>query len=414
MEPYASSTLPNGLKVFSYFDENLPAVYMALVVRAGYRYESDEQIGYAHFLEHMLLKGTKKFPSPVEFARQIDSVGAYKNGFTSHERAWYTIHAAKEFAEPMTDLLSQIILEPNMDPQVAENEKKPILEEIEKAEFVDHERALNMLAAREFFRGHPLARSILDSQETTSKATVPALLAYRDDFYSAARSALVFVGGVPHADVRKLAESHFGSWERGRGADDPVPFMPKYARHLHINRDLPQTYIRLSFNTVPAGDVKTQAALRLLRAMLSLGGSALLKEELRHKRGLVYAVTAGVNMYLDAGTFFISTFSKDPAETIRVIREVLAKVPELVTDESVETLKQQVTGAQALYLADPVSRLDDLLPRFIWFDRLVTPEEKIQELSAVTADDVRAVAMKYFSRDNSMLATLGRTDPGDL
>jgi len=128
----------------------------------------------------------------------------------------------------------------------------------------------------------------------------------------------------------------------------------------------------------------------------------------------VYAVTAGVNMYLDAGTFFISTFSKDPAETIRVIREVLAKVPELVTDESVETLKQQVTGAQALYLADPVSRLDDLLPRFIWFDRLVTPEEKIQELSAVTADDVRAVATEYFSRDNSMLATLGRTDPGDL
>src|SRR4030042_1207548 len=177
MSPYASTRLSNGLQVLTYSDEHCPVVYINVFVRAGYRYETLAERGNAHFLEHMLLKGTAKFPTPDKVAEQVNRVGGYQNARTNSERVLYEIEVAREYVEPMLALLRDMLFDSLLDPTVLENEKRIILEEY-NANRIDHNQFFARSIDKTFYAGHPLGNSSLDADDATRAATPETLRDY--------------------------------------------------------------------------------------------------------------------------------------------------------------------------------------------------------------------------------------------
>ena len=129
---YKESTLENGLRVFTYEDTSIPVIDIKLVFKAGSRYEESHQKGYAHILEHMLLRGTIKRPSPILISKELDNRGGSRGASTNKEALTITMQAADNYLEDLLELLSDMLLNSLIDSSVLENEKRVIIEEFKK------------------------------------------------------------------------------------------------------------------------------------------------------------------------------------------------------------------------------------------------------------------------------------------
>lgn len=413
--PYSSTTLLNGLQVLTCSDEHCPVVYLNLVVRAGYRYEEVQERGNAHFLEHMLLKGTSKYPTPDKLSEQVTRLGGYQNASTSGERVNYVIEVAREHAEPMIALLSEMFFDSLLDPDSVHNERRVILEEYAKNRAEPSQFFIRYFP-REFYRGHPLGNSSLDADDATKKVTPDMLRAYMQRWYVPERSALVIGGGIPHAQAATLAEKYFGSWKRGgTAAESAVAMTPSHPSHEHIARELDHTKILLGYHVPGANDRRSVAALTLISNFMGYGQSSVLARELRHKRGLVYMTNVSAGIMRDAGGFTMETFTKqNPAQVVELAREILESATDHFKADDLAWVQRQYIGALARYNAEVVNRTGFILNEYIKSNRLGTPEDWEADIMRVSYEDVQNVARTYLRRDNSFMLTMGTSDPGEL
>lgn len=413
--PYASTTLPNGLRVLTYTDANCPVAYINLAVRAGYRYEELSERGNAHFLEHILLKGTSTYPTPDMLAEQVNRLGGYQNGTTNLERVDYVMHVANEYTEKMIVLLGDMLFNSLFDPVSVEKERGVILEEY-NSNRVNHDQFLYRSITREFYQGHPLGNSSLDADEPTTSVTPELLRTYMTRWYVPERSALVIGGGIGHEQAVQMATATFAGWPSGgTQSEGVISFTPYHTPHLHIERDIEHTKLSLCYHTPGIYDEKSVAALRLISNFLGYGMSSLLTRELRHKRGLVYMANVFSDAQRDAGMFKFTSFTrKPPAEVISVARDLIEHVTDNFRPEDLDWVRRQYLGVYARNLAETSSRTDFLLDSFVIRDALYTPDEWVAVVNALTYDDIVKTAVSYLNRNNSMLATMGKVDPGDL
>jgi predicted Zn-dependent peptidase len=390
-------------------------VEINLLVRAGYRFETKEELGYAHLLEHMLLKGTKRLPAPELVNEQVACIGGYQNAGTNDERVNYIIEVAKEYAKPMCGLLREMFFESLIDPERLEKEKKIVLQEYEDIRS-NNERYTMIQAQAAFYHGHPVGVSILDADETTKRATAESLRAYMQKWYVPGRSALIIGGGLSHADAVRLATQNFGDWApAGAVPLELVSFIPDHPRHLHVTRDVPSTMIGILYHGPTVEQPKDEAALSVVATFLSYSSSSLLSKELRHKRALVYSASTRAGADRDTGEFTVSSSTAhDPAEVIGLLRQFVENVPEYLAADGVEYIKRQKLGALVRSMAEVSDRTNHIFGNFVTMDRLYLPEEWERAIRDVTYGDIVAACAKYLRRDNSMLVTMGRSDPGDL
>ncbi|MEK9183566.1 MAG: pitrilysin family protein, partial [Patescibacteria group bacterium] len=214
MKNYNESSLSNGLRIITSEDINSPIVTITVWVRAGSRYEQPHQLGYAHILEHMLLKGTKNRPTIFEISVEQNRVGAYSNANTGSEWINLIIQVATEHAEHMIELLSDMLQNPIFNECVLENEKKVILEEMYRAEH-NPERLAIMINMRNLFSNHPLSHLPIGTVDTIKKATVQELKNFYNTHYHPSKAALVTVGNLSHEKATMLGEKYFGAWNVG-------------------------------------------------------------------------------------------------------------------------------------------------------------------------------------------------------
>src|SRR6201981_3945950 len=267
----------------------------------GSRHESAERGGIAHFVEHMLFKGTGA-RSAEDIAQAIDSIGGQLDAFTAKEYASYYIKVLDEHLPLAIDILSDIAPNPAFKSEDIEREKKVVVEEIKMVEDTPDD-LVHELFTQGFWENHPLGRPILGTRETVESFDSAQLRAYFRNAYTPRNLIVSAVGNLEHARVRDLVEEKFGSLtEPGEHVRDEAPrVVPKI---LVRNKELEQSHLCLGVGSYPQNhdDRYSSYVLNTL-----LGGSmrSRLFQNVREKRGLAYAVFSGLSAYRDAGSFTV-------------------------------------------------------------------------------------------------------------
>src|SRR5829696_8020324 len=201
--------LDNGLRLITETMPHVRSVTIGVWLMRGSRHESDAQGGIAHFVEHMLFKGTDT-RSAEDIAQAIDSIGGQLDAFTAKEYASYYIKVLDEHLPLAVDLLSDIVMRPAFVEEEVGREKKVILEEIKMVEDTPDD-LVHELFTEHFWEGHPLGRPILGSKETVEALNVDVLRAYFSGAYVASNMIVSAAGNLEHTRVRELLEKAFGA-----------------------------------------------------------------------------------------------------------------------------------------------------------------------------------------------------------
>ena len=402
--------LDNGLRLITETMPHVRSVTIGVWLMRGSRHESNERSGIAHFVEHMLFKGTAD-RTAEDIAQAIDSIGGQLDAFTAKEYASYYIKVLDEHLPLAVDLLADIVLQPLFAPDEIEREKKVILEEIKMVEDTPDD-LVHELFTQHFWEGHPLGRPILGSKETVESFSADSLLDYFRGAYVARNMIISAAGNLEHAGVRKLIEAAFGAVA---SEGEPLEATPPTVVPQIVTRvkELEQSHLCLGTDSYPQRHDDRYVSY-ILNTVLGGSMSSRLFQNVREKRGLAYAVFSGLSAYRDAGniTIYAGCANEAVGEVIDLCVEELRglrKAP--VPDAELRRAKDHLKGSLMLSLENTASRMSHLARQEIYFDRHFGLDETLAGVERVTSADLQRVADDLFA-DGSLAATvLGPTVP---
>jgi predicted Zn-dependent peptidase len=277
------------------------SVSIGVWLARGSRHESEAQSGIAHFVEHMLFKGTAT-RTAEDIAQTVDSIGGQMDAFTAKEYASYYFKVLDEHLPLAVEVLADIVMNPAFSEDDIRREKKVVLEEIKMVEDTPDDLVYELFTEN-FWPGHPLGRPILGTRETVGALTRDGLRGYFLDAYSAPNLIVSAVGNIEHQRVRALVERAFEGLPTTSAPLMEAP--PSVASTTLIrNKDLEQSHVCLG----TAGyrqDHQERYSSYVLNTVLGGSMSSRLFQNVREKRGLAYAVSSGLSAYRDAGTMTI-------------------------------------------------------------------------------------------------------------
>ncbi len=380
------------------------SVSIGVWLTRGSRHESAEQSGIAHFVEHMLFKGTST-RTAEDIAQAIDSIGGQLDAFTAKEYASYYIKVLDEHLPLAIDILSDIVRHPAFSEDDIEREKKVVVEEIKMVEDTPDD-LVHELFTQGFWENHPLGRPILGTKETVESLTAGSLREYFRNAYTARNLIVSAVGNVEHDRVRELVEEKFGSLAAsGQPVVDEAPSV--VSKILVRNKELEQSHLCLGVSSYPQSHDDRYSSY-VLNTLLGGSMSSRLFQNVREKRGLAYAVFSGLSAYRDAGSFTVYAGCSNEAvgEVIDLVVDELRGVKHTaVPAAELQRSKDHLKGSLMLSLENTASRMSHLARQEIYFDRQFGLDDTLAGIERVTATDVQRVAADLF-RNGSVSATV--------
>jgi len=379
------------------------SVSIGVWLARGSRHEPQEKSGIAHFVEHMLFKGTAT-RSAEDIAQTIDSIGGQMDAFTAKEYASYYIKVLDEHLPLAVDVLSDIVMNPAFAAEDIEREKKVVLEEIKMVEDTPDD-LVHELFTENFWADHPLGRPILGTKETVEGLNQAALRHYFSTVYTAPNLIVAAVGNITHEEVKALVSKAFN---RLPTTTEPIAEAPPNVvpRIVIRNKELEQSHVCLG-----AASYRQDHADRYSSYVMNtvLGGSmsSRLFQNVREKRGLAYAVFSGLSAYRDAGsvTIYAGCANDAVSELIDVvIAEVRRIRDEAMPESELRRAKDHLKGSLMLNLESTSSRMSHLARQEIYFDRQFGLDETLEGVERVSAGDIQRVARDLF--DGSLAATV--------
>jgi len=402
--------LDNGLRLITETMPHVRSVTIGVWLMRGSRHESDERGGIAHFVEHMLFKGTDS-RSAEDIAQSIDSIGGQLDAFTAKEYASYYIKVLDEHLPMAVDLLADIVRRPAFASAEIEREKKVILEEIKMVEDTPDD-LVHELFTQHFWEGHPLGRPILGSKETVEALTEDTLREYFRGAYVAQNMIISAAGNLDHARVRELVDGAFGDLA-STGAPlsgDPPTVVPQV---ITRSKDLEQSHLCLGTNSYPQNHDDRYVSY-IMNTVLGGSMSSRLFQNVREKRGLAYAVFSGLSAYRDAGniTIYAGCSNEAVGEVIDLCVEELRGMKRgPVPEAELRRAKDHLKGSLMLSLENTASRMSHLARQEIYFDRHFGLDETLNGVELVTDVDVQRVAEDLFSNGSLAATVLGPSVP---
>ncbi len=399
----------NGLCLLTESMPDVRSVSFAAWLNRGSRHESAAQSGIAHFIEHMLFKGTAT-RSAEGIAQEIDSLGGQLDAFTAKECACYFVKVLDEHLPRAVDVLADLILHPAFDAGDIAREKKVVLEEIKMVEDTPDDLVHELFTQR-FWSGHPLGRPILGVPETVDELDRVRLCEYFDRIYTAKNLVLAVAGHVDHAAVRDLVADTFGALPlNGEQVETSAPTArPGLALR---SKPLEQCHICLGVSGYPYQHDDRYVSY-VLNVVLGGSMSSRLFQNIREKRGLAYAVSSGLVSYRDGGA--VTIYAGCDTDAVReVIDLVVAELQELrdrpIACEELQRAQDHLRGSLVLGLESTSSRMSNMARQEIYFGRQFTLDETLQGVERVTSDDVQRVARDLFPPGGLAATVLGPID----
>jgi predicted Zn-dependent peptidase len=406
------SRLPNGIRIVTERMPDALSVSLGVWVGVGGRDEPGELAGASHFLEHLLFKGT-----PTRSARQIaeavDAVGGEMNAFTNREHTAYYTRLPADRVDLGVDILGDVLTAPAFRPHEVDAERHVIVEEILMNLDVPEDH-VHTLLAEALFPGHPLGREVLGTRETVEAATRDQIAEFFGHWYRPRNLVVVAAGALDHHHLVDAFAASLGPLDGGEPPVRSVP-APGVERLAVLDDPTEQAHVALGWRGVDHFD-DDRYALMVGNQILGGGMSSRLFQEIREERGLCYSVYSWASTYADAGCagIYAGTAPARVGELLEVIDDEVAKlVASGVTESELAVAKGYIEGSLVLGLEDSGSRMARLGRSLMARDEIVTVEDQLARIQAVTADDVAAVASRVFGSPRS-LAVVGHVDESVL
>lgn len=400
------SVLPNGLRVLSEAMPGVPSATVGIWVENGSRYETEQQNGISHFLEHLFFKGTER-RTAAAIAEEIDAVGGVLNAFTGKE---YTCYYAKVLAEHLPlaiDLLADIFRNSRFDPAEIDRERAVVLQEISQTEDTPDDFVHDLFNLR-YWPGHPLGFPICGRIETVQQFGQREMLAFLAERYHPDRIIIAAAGNLAHETLTDWVGRDFGDLHGMTGSDlGPAP-IPSRGVFVH-EKSLEQVHICLGTPGIPQTSPERYAGY-LLSTALGGGMSSRLFQEIREKRGRAYSVYSFLSSYRDAGYLgiYAGTSAEWVEEVVDVIRaELHAVATSGLRPAELARVKNQLKGNMLLGLESSDSRMNRVAKNEIYFSHDISPGEVAARIDGITNDEVLALADRLLRPEEMAMALLG-------
>lgn len=403
---YEITTLENGIRVITETVNHVQFMSMGFWVGVGSRYESEKQWGITHFIEHMLFKGTEKRTAD-QISGAVDAVGGQLNAFTSKENTCYYIKTLTEDFPLAVDVLSDMFLNSRFDNEEIAKEREVIIEEIKMYEDTPDDQVHDLMSAN-LWPDHPLGRAILGTEESIAVFDHDMLKDYMKQYYTGSNIVVSVVGNISHNQVVEAIREVLGGIPKGevnqyRIADRAKPGVNCYYK------EIAQSQICVAMPGVAKEDDRL-FPLSILNTYLGGGMSSRLVKKIREEEGLAYSVYSYNGSYTDTGAFVISVGTR-PENCQRVIDIILEELDDVrqngITQDELDKSFSQLKGSLYMGLETVNSRMNKLGRSMLIYDRVITPEENVDELSKVTLEDVKSLAGDMFRRENLQITVLG-------
>ncbi|HEX7745693.1 MAG TPA: pitrilysin family protein [Micromonosporaceae bacterium] len=412
------TVLPSGLRILT---ETIPAmrsVSFGVWVAVGSRDETGPLSGVSHFLEHLLFKGTHKRRA-LDISADIEAVGGETNAFTAKEYTCYYARVLDDDLALAIDVVCDLVADSVLDPADVEIERGVILEEIAMHDDEPGDE-VHDLFARAIYGDHPLGRLVSGTTETISPMTRQQIRGFYRRRYTAPSIVVAAAGNLDHGTVVKLVRQAVAGTPLDSAPTLPAPrrsptpaVRTRAARTLVQHKDSEQAHVVLGCRGIDRLDDR-RFALGVLNNVLGGGMSSRLFQEIRERRGLVYSVYSYTSHYADSGVFavYAGCAPGKADEVLELTRAELAQVAAHgITEAELARGKGMAKGSYVLGLEDTGSRMSRLAKGELLYGDMLSVDELLARVDAITLDDVNALAGDLLTRPMS-LAVVGPFDEG--
>ena len=408
------TALPDGPRVISARLPGARSVSIAAYVLAGSRLETTEQAGVAHFMEHITFKGTAAYPTTRSISEAIEGVGGSFNAATDRESTVYWVRVPARQAARAVDVIGELVIRPRLEEAEIDHERSVIVEEI-RSYLDDPSEYAQILIQQGMYGNTALGREICGDEEGIQRLAEATIREFWATTYRPANVVVAVAGDVDHAAAMELVAPSFGTGNGVSPGFAPAPNLPAGERYLLAHRDTTQAHICLA---VPAfrRDHPDAWTLGVLNGILGEGMSSRLFLTVREDLGLAYDVGSGITEYADSGSLGVYA-GVDPAALEPALAAILGQLARLrdesVADDELAKAKAYLSGGMEL-------RMDDTRHLASWIgsqealhDRVLTLDEALAAVAAVTADGIRRVATELFRDDALRLAVVAPSGEGE-
>jgi predicted Zn-dependent peptidase len=405
---FSKKVLSNGVRVVSIPMPESPTVTVMVLVEAGSKYETKEINGISHFLEHFVFKGTSKRPKASDLSRELDSLGAQYNAFTSQEFTGYYAKAHKSKTDKIFDIVADMYLNPTLPESELEKEKGVVIQEIHMYED-DPARHVQDLFLELLYGDQPAGWNVAGTPEKVASFNREQLIQYRNKFYVGCATTVIISGGFENSILEKAEEVFSTLNVVDKTEKIPVLESQSEPKLLIKQKETDQTHLVLGTRAFGVFD-KRVPTLRVLSAILGAGMSSRLFVRLRDELGLCYYVGATSDLYTDHGIFQVSV-GADTSKVFEAIEAVILELKKIINEEvpSDELRKTKDLLIGNMYLS--LESSDELAQYYgsqeILRKPIKTPEIIAKEVESVTSEDVKKLAREIFVTENLNLALIG-------
>jgi predicted Zn-dependent peptidase len=404
----ASSTLDNGLRVTTVALPHLHTVTIALFVKVGARFESPEDNGLSHFLEHMLFRGTDRYPTSLALNTAVERLGGTLHAETGRDYTLFQMGFTPDNVDAGLALFGELVGRPLFGD--LELERALILEEInEDYDESDTEINCDDIARGMMFEGHPLGQRIIGPRSNVERFSDGDVRRHFTRFYGGRNAILCVAGPVDHGAVVEGAARHLGHLPPGEPSEAeaarPLGDGPRYK---HVADAGSQTSVALLLRGVPEIDPGYMAFVAMLRC-LDDGMSTRLHYQLCDQKGLAYSIAAGIEPLADAALLEVTGATAN-AKVPALVAEVLTLVATL-RDRAVT--EDELAKARTRYRYEMLASLDDGSAMAGWFGGTALyyapplMSQRLEQMARVTADDIVETANRVIRPDGLVVAVVG-------
>ena len=404
-------TLKNGIRLITVPMPDNPSVTVLVMVEAGSKYETKNINGLSHFLEHMVFKGTERRPKFSDISRELDSIGANYNAFTSQEFTGYYAKADLRHLDKVMDIVSDMYLNPIFDIEEIKKEKGVIIEELRMYKDLPQQHVHDVMA--ELLHGdQPAGWNVIGTEETINSFTREHFMTYRKEHYVSDATIVVVAGSFDESQISLFVDKAFSgiSTAQKKGKLPIKESQDKPAIRL-VFKETDQTHLVIGLRTFPITD-KRLPAMRVLTGILSGGMSSRLFSKMRDQLGICYYIRAIHSPATDHGDLTISA-GVDNSRVEQGIRGIMEECErlktELVSDEELKKVKDYIAGTTLLELETSDARAEFSGYQEVMKRSIESPAEIIAKTNAVSAEDVRNLAKEIFVNSSLNLAMIGKS-----
>jgi zinc protease len=405
-----AATLPNGLRVLLLEDHRSPIVSLQVWYRVGSRNEQRGATGIAHFLEHLMFKGTRRY-GPRQFARLVEQNGGQDNAFTSQDVTSYFVNIAADKLELVLELEADRMRNLLLDPKEIDSERQVVIEERRTRTEDDPDGFLGEEVASLAFKAHPYGYPIIGWMEDLKRLTPAEIRAFYRAYYVPNNAILVAVGDFKAAATLEKVKRHFGPITRGPAPPPVLAVEPPQngERRVLVQKQAQLPIVYLAWH-VPNHRSDDAPALEVLSTVLSGGRASRLYRRLIYERQLALEAGGDYSYFsLDPNLFWFWATAMPGQTPEKLESELLAEMERLkqepVSDEELQRARNQIE-AHFVFQEDSVYRRASLLARFELLGGYGSFQAFVTRIRAVSAADVQRVARAYFPADRKNVGVL--------